>query len=316
MMIKRFSIYFLLFSIILSCSKDDSIDDFDNNIRPPEYSYEVIKEDSLTIYKNIYYADISSRNALDIYIPSKIGVSKLPVIIYFHGGGFQGGSKDMDSFVPKIKKYAKEGYIFVSAEYRVLNEAIWPAQINDAMAVVRWVKANAENHQMDTSRICVMGASAGASLAALIGTAAGNPFLEGQVGDNNHVNSRVDAVIVLSGVYDFTTLHQDCINQGIPNSEQVLLKNEELFGCDGIYDCYDDAFRASAYYYVDATDAVFYIAQSDDEQVPVVQSTKFYQALSTYGKNNFLSVNPGDAHGNPLASIYFDEIMSFLENNI
>jgi acetyl esterase/lipase len=118
------------------------------------------------------------RNRLDLYLPEK-AEGRLPVVIWIHGGAWRGGSKDGGPAVPLSAK----GYAVASINYRFSQHAVFPAQIEDCKAAVRWLRANAATYQLDPDHIGVWGASAGGHLVALLGTTAGVKDLEGTRGN-------------------------------------------------------------------------------------------------------------------------------------
>ena len=70
--------------------------------------------------------------------------------MWVHGGAFRHGSKD--SGIAKLFSFARRGYVCVSVEYRLSGEAIWPAQIEDCKAAVRWLRAHAAEYRLDPDR--------------------------------------------------------------------------------------------------------------------------------------------------------------------
>ena len=118
-----------------------------------------------------------ARNKLDLYLPAKADHA-LPVIVWIHGGGWPGGSKEGCPAVPFVAK----GYAVASINYRLSQHAVFPAQIEDCKAAIRWLRANAEKYDLDPKRIGVWGASAGGHLVALLGTSGGERELEGKAG--------------------------------------------------------------------------------------------------------------------------------------
>ena len=101
-----------------------------------------------------------------IYIP-QITSAKLPLIVYFHGGGWVLG--DLDSHDNLTRALAvKTPAIVVAVDYRLAPEHVYPAALEDAYAAVRWVAENAASFNGDASRLAVAGDSAGGNLAAAV----------------------------------------------------------------------------------------------------------------------------------------------------
>ena len=110
------------------------------------------------VERDIVYARVGSRKLLlDLYVPPKRS-APLPVIVWIHGGGWRGGSKGSGGrALPMLQR----GYAVVDVGYRLSGEAIFPAQVEDCKAAVRWVRANADKYGLDPKRIGAWGSSAG-----------------------------------------------------------------------------------------------------------------------------------------------------------
>jgi acetyl esterase/lipase len=146
----------------------------------------------------VYARPNGSPLALDIYRPAEC--PDAPVVVYFHGGGWAVGDKADN--VARLSRLASHGVVVVSANYRFVPQHVFPAQIHDAKAVVRWVRGNADVG-LTTKRIGAWGASAGAYLALMLGLTKGDSDLEGDVGDHCEEDSGVDAVVSWFGGTDF-----------------------------------------------------------------------------------------------------------------
>lgn len=116
----------------------------------------------------------------DVYTPP--GEEKrAPAILLVHGGAWKFGDRK------QLKGYGfllgREGYVCVACEYRLSEEAQWPAPLHDVKAALRWMRANHEKLGIDPSRIAVSGNSSGGHLALLAGATAGDPAFEGDGGN-------------------------------------------------------------------------------------------------------------------------------------
>lgn len=130
---------------------------------------------------------------LDLLRPSGSGVSPRPAIIWIHGGGWQGGERQPNP----NRTLAEHGFVTATISYRFSQEAIFPAQIHDVKAAIRFLRGNHERFGIDPERIGVWGHSAGGHLAALAGVAGNVPELEGS-GGTPGVSSAVQAAAPLS----------------------------------------------------------------------------------------------------------------------
>ena len=123
-------------------------------------------------------------------------------LLFLPGGGWQTADR-----APLKERYgvrmAERGYVCVTGEYRVMDEAPWPAQIQDVKATIRWMRANSERLGVDPAAIVVGGKSAGGHLALLVAGTRGVGAFEGD-GGNTAVGSEVAAVIGVAPVADLT----------------------------------------------------------------------------------------------------------------
>ncbi len=132
------------------------------------------------VLKDLEYGKAGGRAMLlDLYLPEK-GNQPMPLIIWIHGGAWMSGSKDNPS--PALR-FTADGYAVAQVGYRLSQEAKFPAQIHDCKAAVRWLRANAQKHNLDSNKFAAWGSSAGGHLVALLGTSGGVADLEGSVND-------------------------------------------------------------------------------------------------------------------------------------
>ncbi len=227
-----------------------------------------------------YVAHGHERNRLDLYRPEK-ATRPLPVILWVHGGGWTRGDK---SRVP-IAWFATNGYAIAAMNYRFSQHAVFPAQIQDCKAAVRWLRANARKYGLDKDHVGAWGISAGGHLVALLGTTAGVKEFEGP-GGNNDQSSRVQAVVDWAGPTDFLTAGKKDTRTNLIGGDPEENK--------------DKAIRASPMTYVSKDAAPFLIMHGDkDRTVPFSQGETFAQALKKAGADvTFLPVK-GAGHGGP-----------------
>jgi acetyl esterase/lipase len=138
---------------------------------------------------------------LDVAVP-KEGDGPIPAVVCIHGGGWRAGQRQ--DLAKSIEFFAGHGYVAATISYRLTTDAKFPAQIEDCKAAVRWLRANAAKYHVNPERIGVVGFSAGAHLACLLGLTDKKDGLEG-TGGNPEASSRVQAVVSFFGPTDFTT---------------------------------------------------------------------------------------------------------------
>ena len=115
---------------------------------------------------DLKYADQSENQILDIIYPDE-GEGPFPLIIVFHGGAFAMGHK-RTHYISSMCQPVTQGYAVATVEYRLVQEALWPAQLIDGKAAIRYLRANAEKLNLDPERFAVWGNSAGGTVTQLL----------------------------------------------------------------------------------------------------------------------------------------------------
>ncbi len=121
------------------------------------------KEKMQKFHDLAYVTNGRSRQKLDLFIQD-VG-KNFPLIIWVHGGAFRMGSKK--DHAPLA--YLERGFAVASLNYRLSQHAIFPAQIEDIKAAVRWLRANAKKYRLDPNRFGAWGESSGGHLVAMLG---------------------------------------------------------------------------------------------------------------------------------------------------
>jgi acetyl esterase/lipase len=142
------------------------------------------------------------RRTLDVYRPD--GVSGAPVVVFFYGGSWQSGSKDIYKFVGTA--LARRGYLTIIPDYRLYPEVRYPAFLDDGALAVRWARDNATRLGGDPKKLFVMGHSAGGYIAAML--ALDRRWL-GKVGLDP--DRDLAGLIGVAGPYDFLPLHDETL---------------------------------------------------------------------------------------------------------
>jgi acetyl esterase/lipase len=251
-------------------------------------------------YRDILYVPNGSpRQNLDLYVPVTAR-DRLPLIVWIHGGGWRGGSKEQCAALG----WTNRGYVVASINYRLSRRTRFPAQIEDCKAAVCWLRKHADSYGIDPDRVVAWGESAGGHLASLLGTAGYVP--EWEEGDEVG-SSRVQAVIDWYGRADLTPVSTD---PALAGSASAL-----LLGGSGEAVA-ELAQEASPLFHVSKDDPPFLIMHGDkDNVVPLKQSERFAGALKSAGVRVKMLVLKGAGHGGPqfMQSEQMKVIQTFLD---
>jgi acetyl esterase/lipase len=254
-----------------------------------------------------YVTNGHQRQKLDLYLP-RAG-EKLPLIIRIHGGAWLAGSKESEGPMD----YPREGFAVASINYRLSQHAVFPAQIQDCKAAVRYLRANAQKYNLDPNRFAVWGASAGGHLAALLGTT--GDVNEFDVGENLSVSSRVQAVVDYFGPTDFLQMEEHRLPNGMIHNTPDSPESKLIGGL--IQDNPEKAAKANPITYVTKDDPPFLIVHGDmDPLVPHHQSELLEAALKKEGVPVSFYTVKGAGHGgfkDPNVPIL---TMQFFEKNL
>ena len=239
----------------------------------------------------LYVEGGHERQKLDLYLPEK-AEGPLPLIIWVHGGGWQNGSKD--GCPPLRAGYVAHGYAVASINYRLSGHAVFPAQIEDCKAAIRWLRAHSREYSLDPQRFGVWGSSAGGHLVALIGTS--GAVKEFDVGANLDQSSGVQAVCDYYGPTDFTVFvttpgYESHATDASPEAKLIggaVMKNKEK------------SARVNPITYVTKDDPPFLIVHGDkDPTVPINQSLLLFEALKMTEISAHFHTIHGAGHGGP-----------------
>ena len=241
-----------------------------------------------------YGAAPGDDNLLDIYRPEKFD-KPLPVVVWIHGGGWANGDKSPS---PQFLQLVPRGFAVASINYRLTGTAPFPAQIYDCKGAIRWLRAHASEYQLDPDRIGVWGLSAGGHLVALLGTSGGVKELEGDVGGNRQVSSRVQAVSDYAGPTDMLQYWAQAGDDNVFKKSKGDTYFDHLFG-SGPLEAHPELVRqANPITYIAADNPPFQIFHGDkDTLVPIGQAELLVAALKAKGVPCDYTPIPGAGHG-------------------
>ena len=257
-------------------------------------SLDQLRREPIDFQLDIPYANTANpRQRLDVYTPTERKVDILPVIVFFHGGGWMQGDKSDGA--RRLLPFVRSGqYVGVSVGYRLSGEAPWPAQIHDSKAAIRWIRGNAARFGFDPDRIGAWGRNAGAHLALLLGTTGDVATLEGTFGLHRNASSSVRGVANYFGVSEMLAIQGQPtdIDRTQPKAPEALLIGSPLAKTP------DVARAASPVTYVTANDPPVLTVHGDaDRVVPYDQAGRLDRALRRVGVPSYFITVRGAGHG-------------------
>jgi len=230
-----------------------------------------------------YVRDKNPKHTLDVYLPLD-GEAPYPTLFMLHPGGFEDGSKEW--MLPFASYFAAQGYASVVPNYRLMPEAIYPAQLQDSFCALAWTHANVERFGLDPARIVTFGYSAGANLAGMIGAVDDPiPYLE----DCSYTlfDDWTQGVIVLAGrtnLADYPTAGLATYLGGTVDEVPELWQ------------------EAAPVTFLDDTDPPCMVTHGEvDGVVPFEVSEKYVAALTEAGIEHVFTPIPGADHYFPMA---------------
>ncbi len=263
---------------------------------------------------DIPYADSDNpRQRLDLYLPTKpVGDGPLPIVVWIHGGAWRAGDKK--GGLRNVAGLVASGkFAGASVGYRLTGETIWPTQVHDCKAAIRWIRANAAKHNIDPQRVGVWGSSAGGHLVAMLGTSGGVAQLEGDLGPHTDTAGDVQCVVDYFGPSDLASMGQypSNMDHDAANSPESILVGGP------VQETKDTARAASPVTYVTANDPPFLIVHGDNDMtVPYNQSVRLHAALKAAGTDTTFITVTGGGHGRFQSSELLRRVRRFFDKHL
>jgi acetyl esterase/lipase len=231
----------------------------------------------------VYGVENNYEDKLDLY-ERKNATAPLPVLVYIHGGGWTGGTKE--GGFNKVLPYLEMGWNVVNVEYRLAKVSLAPGAVEDCLCALKWVGVHAQEHHMDPNKIVVTGDSAGGHLSLTTGMVPESAGLDRECA--GRPLPKVAAIVDWYGITDVNDLLSgDNMKTyavqwlgSLPNRDEV-------------------ARRVSPMQYVrPGLPPILMIHGDSDPTVPYQHSVKLHEALDKAGVPNELFTVPGGHHGN------------------
>ena len=236
------------------------------------------------IVPNITYVTANNFEAkLDVYSRTDTQAPQ-PTIIFIHGGGWTGGSKETQLF--NLMPYLEMGWNAVNVEYRLARVSEAPAAVEDCLCALRWVIRNAKQYGFDAGKLVVSGGSAGGHLALTTGMMPASAGFDRQCPGTEQL--KVAAIVDWYGITDVADLL---------DGENMRAYAVQWLGSRP--DRVEVARRLSPLTYVRAGIPPIISIQGDaDPVVPYSHSVRLQEALQKAGIDHELVTIPGGKHGN------------------
>lgn len=189
------------------------------------------------IVKDVAFLAADRAEKLDLYLPTPLPAGTLaPAVVWIHGGGWTGGTKNETRAQEICGTLAAAGYVAVSIDYR-LGDGAWPTNLHDCKNAVRFLRAHAAKYQIDPARIAVAGGSAGGHLGLMTGFTADQADFEPAANATPYpgISSRVRCIINLYGPTSLLTrLATDA--KGVPTGKRKPGGDLKVYGAASIDD--------------------------------------------------------------------------------
>jgi acetyl esterase/lipase len=249
----------------------------------PTLNWAARSRNAYHVEPNITYLTANNYEAkLDLYSRGDTDAPQ-PVVIYIHGGGWVGGTKE--GSLPALLPWFAMGWDVVNVEYRLARVSLAPAAVEDCLCALKWVAANAQKYHFDTREIVVTGESAGGHLSLTTGMVPESAGLDRECPGTPL--PKVAAIVDWYGITDVNDLLSG------PN-----LKTYAVAWLGSMPDRKEIAERVSPLTYVRAGLPPTLMIQGDaDPTVPYSHSVRLHEALDKAGVPNQLFTVSGGKHG-------------------
>ena len=263
-----------------------------------------ITEGQIDVISGVIYSQVittRSNRALRMTVLVPRTRTLKPAIVYFPGGGFTTSS--YEKFIEMRMALAKAGFVVASAEYRTVPDK-FPALVIDGKAAVRFLRAHATQFGIDTTRIGVIGDSAGGYVSQMLGTTNGEKAFD--QGDYLNQSSDVQAAVTIYGISNLLNIGEGYSEQiqqvhASPAVTEALLVHGPAFASFPGASILSDpkkAMEASPLGHIKKNMPPFLIMHgTNDKLVSPVQSDQLFEALTKKGNNATYIKVEGAGHG-------------------
>jgi acetyl esterase/lipase len=236
--------------------------------------YQSLAEDEPEITLTPGLADVSYCSPggvpqkLDLYFPSTPGPWQ--ILVYVHGGSFTAGDKRKGSGLVDIPVMVEQDFAVAAVNYRLMPDDPFPAGLEDVKCAIRYLRAHAQEYELETEKVGIWGGSAGGYYAAITGLTNGKSGYD--TGEYLEHSSSVEAVVDMFGPIDLTAKFDWLQGWLLRRAFSNQVSNTEFL------------YSASPVTYVSSNAPPFLIFHGDqDDAVPLSQSQLLSERLVAAG---------------------------------
>lgn len=285
----------------------------------PNFAISAI-ESSKTWLDIDYVGDGIIGHKLDVFLPKK-GKAPFPIIVTIYGSAWFSNSAKGSCFKDGFGQVLlNQGFAVVSINHRSSTDAVWPAQLHDIKAVVRFIRANATKFSLDSSFVGVSGFSSGGHLSTMLGVTSNlknakigslGIDLEGNIGKNPNSSSHVNAVVDWFGPTNFITM--DSCGSSFKHDD-IKSPESSLIG-GAIQENKDKVALANPMSYISKNTVPFLIIHgTNDKLVPYCQSQELYQKMQQLNvSSQFITVEGGEHGPGVMIEKYYEQMVDFFK---
>ena len=267
----------------------------------PEEAVRAALPEAATLTPDLAYREGHDRWRLDLVLPAESEPRPVPVVVLLHGGGLHAGDKRQPSIVAAAADLSAAGYACALANYRLIRDAPLEAIVGDAKTAVRYLRATADEHGLDSDRIGAYGNSAGGHLALMLALCPPGK-LEGDGPHRRHAG-RVNAVCASAAQADIVLgFRRQTAGQRVPGRLDL----------SGLRRVSPQAYASRA------APPVLLIHGGADQLVSLAEAESLADALRRKRADVTLEVYPDAGHGVmashaeqtlPLRRAFFDRVL-------
>lgn len=286
-------------------------------------------------YTDILYAGDSPSQYLDLYVPDTESGQRPPLLVLIHGGGFVAGDARTRQAQFMYRFFRDQGYACASINYRLAQEAAFPAGLSDCKAAIRYLKAHADVYGFDAEKVAVWGESAGGYLAVMCAVTDDTEFMDVRFTEQEtygNVSAKVSVLADYYGVIDLGEMTGDDWKVlGIPDIVYRVanswISGDVLSGFENVESFWmrkntsemteEEMSYIDPHHYIKKNhlDGLFtYVVHGDcDITVPYLHSERLYEDLCKKLGNSSAVFHLVPGMGHAADSLYSEEMLTDLK---